>query len=103
MGPGRSRQAAVRRVRRWPHRSGLLLVLTSVGFAGSLVADFEGDWQVAKTLLVLSWEYMIILALVLAPAFVASAVTTMLFLVWVIVVCLVLLYQSFTEDAGYLQ
>jgi hypothetical protein len=86
---------------------------------------------VAKTLLVLSWDYMIVLAapfaalvaatsvvsirsgalpswlgwvsllLVLAPVFVASALTTMLFLVWVIVVSLVLLYQSFTEDAGY--
>ena len=43
------------------------------------------------------------LLLVLAPVFVASPLTTILFLVWVIVFSLVLLYQSFTEDAGYLQ
>ena len=109
----------------------LLLILASLGFAGSLVVKFEGDWQVAKTLLVLSWDYMIVLAapfaalvaatsvvsirsgalpawlgwislaLVLAPVFAAPALTTMLFLVWVVVVSLVLLYQSFTEEAGY--
>ena len=43
------------------------------------------------------------LLLVLAPVFVASALTTILFPVWVIVFSLGLLDQSFTEDAGYLQ
>ena len=111
----------------------MLLVLAGLGFAGSFVGDYEGDWQVAKTILILSWDHLIVLlpalaalvaatsvvsirsgalpawlgwislALVLAPILVAPALMTMIFLVWVIVVSLVLLYQTFTEDAGYLR
>lgn len=112
--------------------AGVLLMLASLGFAGSLVGDFEGDWEVAKTILILSWDHLIVLSpalaslvaatsvvsirsgalpawlgwvslpLVLAPVFIAPALMTIAFLVWVIVVSLVLLYQSFTEESGYL-
>ncbi|MDA1036035.1 MAG: hypothetical protein O3B65_04030 [Chloroflexi bacterium] len=111
---------------------GVLLMLASLGFAGSFVGDFEGDWAVAKTILILSWDHLIVLlpalaalvaatsivsirsgalpawlgwislTLVLAPILVAPALMTIAFLVWVIVVSLVLLYQSFTEESGYL-
>ncbi len=111
---------------------GVLLMLASLGFAGSFVGDFEGDWEVAKTILILSWDHLIVLlptlaalvaatsvvsirsgalpawlgwislVLVLAPVLVAPALMTIAFLVWVIVVSVVLLYQSFSEEGGYL-
>ncbi|MDA0798998.1 MAG: hypothetical protein O2884_10060 [Chloroflexi bacterium] len=110
----------------------MLLIVATLGFAGSHVASFEGDWQVAKTLLVLRWDHLFVLAppmaalvaatsvvsirsgalparlgwisllLVFAPMFVAPELMTMLFLLWVIVVSVVLLYQTFSEDSGYL-
>jgi hypothetical protein len=109
----------------------MLLVLATLGFAGSLVGTFEGDWEVAKTVLVLGWDHMLVLApafaamvastsvvsirsgglpawlawvslvLVLAPIFLSPALMTMLFLTWVIVVSTVLLWQTFTVNAGY--
>lgn len=109
----------------------MLLFVATLGFAGSYVASFEGDWQVAKTLLVLRWDHLLVLAppfaaliastsvisirsgalpawlgwlsllLIVTPMFVTPELMTMLFLLWVIVVSLVLLYQSFTEDAGF--
>jgi hypothetical protein len=54
----------------------LLLVLASLGFAGSLVADFEGDWEVPKTILVLSWDYMIVLAAPFAALVAATSVVS---------------------------
>jgi hypothetical protein len=111
----------------------MLLFVATLGFAGSYVASFEGDWQVAKTLLILRWDHMLVLAppmaalvaatsvvsirsgalpawlgwasllLVFAPMFVAPELMTMLFLLWVILVSVVLMYQSFTEDSGYLR
>jgi hypothetical protein len=35
--------------------------------------------------------------------FVAPELMTLLFLLWVILVSVVLMYQSFTEDSGYLR
>lgn len=111
----------------------MLLILASLGFAASLIGTYEGDWQVAKTILIISWDHLIVLlptlaalvaatsivsirsgalpawlgwaslALVLGPVVVAPALMTVVFLVWVIIVSLVLLYQSFTEDSGYLR
>jgi hypothetical protein len=105
----------------------LPLMLASFGFAGSVVGDYEGDWQVPKTLLMLTWDHLIVIApalaalvavtsivsirsgalpawlgwlsilLVLAPVLVAPELMTIIFLVWVIVVSLVMLYQTFTE------
>ena len=110
----------------------MLLVLASFGFAASVVESYEGDWQVAKTILILSWDHLIVLApalaalvaatsvvsihtgglpawlgwasllLVLAPLVVAPELMTMIFLVWVIALSVALLYQTFTDDAGYL-
>ena len=110
---------------------GILSMVASYDFAASLVADFEGDWEVAKSVLVLGWDHMLVLApafaamiaatsvvsirfggvpswlawvsllLVLVPFFLSPILMTMLFLIWVIVVSVVLLYQSFTENAGY--
>jgi hypothetical protein len=109
----------------------MLLIVAALGFAGSLVVDFEGDWQVAKTLLVLRWDHLLVLAppfaamvaatsvvsirsgalptwlgwvsllLILAPMFLTPELMTMLFLLWVILVSVVLLYQTFSEDAGF--
>jgi hypothetical protein len=111
----------------------LLSLVATLGFAGSYVAGFEGDWQVAKTLLILRWDHLLVLAppfaalvaatsvvsirsgalpswlgwvslvLVFAPMFVAPELMTMLFLSWVVLVSAVLLYQTFSEDSGYLK
>jgi hypothetical protein len=50
-----------------------------------------------------AWLGWASLLLVFAPMFVAPELMTMLFLLWVILVSVVLMYQSFTEDSGYLR
>ena len=105
----------------------LLLVLASFGFAGSVVSNYEGDWEVAKTVLLLTWDHLFVVApamaalviattavavrsgglpawlgwlsavLVVAPVAVAPELMTVTSLVWVIVVSVVLLYQTFSE------
>lgn len=111
----------------------MLLIVATLGFAGSLVASFEGDWDVAKSILVIGWDHMLVLApafaamiastsvisirsgglpawlawlsllLVLVPVFVSPELMTMLFMTWTVIVSVVLLYQTFTENAGYLR
>ena len=105
----------------------LLLVLASFGFAGSVVSNYQGDWEVAKTVLLLTWDHLFVVApamaslviattavavrsgglpawlgwlsavLVVAPVAIAPELMTVTSLVWVIVVSVVLLYQTFSE------
>ena len=106
----------------------MLLVFASFGMAASVMKDYQGDWEVAKTLLTLSWDHLAVLVpalaamvggtavvsirsgvlprwlgwlsvlLVVAPVLVDPVLMTMVFLIWVVVVSLVLIYQSFSES-----
>ncbi len=105
----------------------MLLVFASFGMAASVMKDYQGDWQVAKTLLTLSWDHLAVLVpalaamvggtavvsirsgalpawlgwlsvlLVIAPVVVDPGLMAIVFLIWVIVVSVVLLYQTFGE------
>lgn len=106
----------------------MLLMLGSLSLAGSILPDYKGDWQVAKLLLVIAWDHLLVLApalaalvgataivgvrsgtlpawlgwasfvLVIAPVFVAPALMTLLFLLWAMVVSSILLYQTFSLE-----
>lgn len=37
----------------------MLLLLASLGFAASLIGNYEGGWQVAKTILLIRWDLLL--------------------------------------------
>lgn len=62
-------------------------VTISLGLAGSILPDYKGDWQVAKLLLVMALDHLLILthglaALVGATAIVGDALQRAAGLVW---------------------
>jgi hypothetical protein len=52
----------------------MLLMLGSLGLAGIILPDYKGDWQVAKLLLVMAWDHLLILAPGLAALVGATAI-----------------------------
>jgi hypothetical protein len=37
----------------------MLLLLARLGFAASLISNYEDDWQVAKTILLIGWHRLL--------------------------------------------
>ena len=37
----------------------MLLLLAGLGFAASLIGNYEGGWQVAKTILLIGWDLLL--------------------------------------------
>lgn len=105
----------------------MLLMLASLALASGHLEDFKGDWQVAKTLRVVTsvhltvlapvlaslvgatavagirtralpaWVGWISLVFVLTPIIIAPALMTMIFLIWVLLLSVVLFFLTFQE------